>query len=855
MRTKFLHILGSLFGLLLFTVALWLLSHELKAYHLRDITHQLHKISSYRLFLAFGLTILSYAIMTGYDTLALHYIRHPLSYGKTALASFIGYAFSNNMGFGMLAGGSIRYRLYSAWGVSPMEITKVVVFCSLTLWLGFLTLGGFVFLLEPLAIPKALHLPFVTVRPLGLFFFLFAGFYLSLVFLRKRPLKIRDWELTLPSAVISASQIVLAILDWALAGSVLYVLLPASSNLSYPGFLGIFLLGQTAGLASQIPGGLGVFESVVLLLLVPVLPASEVFGSLLIYRFIYYLLPLLAAAVLLGIQETLRQKKGVWKIAQFFGRWVSALVPPVLALTTFLGGVILLFSGATPAEHSRLEWLGDILPLPLVEISDFLGSLIGVGLLLLARGIQRRLDAAYTLTAAFLAAGILFSLLKGLDYEEAIILFVMLGALLPCRSHFYRKASLISQRFTPGWVAAIVLVLLCSVWLGMFSYKHVEYSSDLWWRFALFGDAPRFIRAMVGAIGFALFFAIAKLLRPLPPHPEKAGMADRNRAVTVVRQSPRSYANLALLGDKTFLFSQTGKCFIMYRIEGRSWVAMGDPVGPVAEWSDLVWQFREVCDRYDGWTVFYEVGSENLHLYLDLGLKLLKLGEEARLPLETFSLEGSARKSLRQICRKLEREGYTFELVPPENTAAHLPEFKQISDAWLAQKKTKEMGFSLGFFDLEYLKRFPAAVVRKEEGIVAFANVWPGTNQEELSIDLMRHLSGAPQGIMDFLFVRLMLWGKQEGYRWFNLGMAPLAGLENRIPAPLWNRVGAFVFDHGKHFYHFQGLRKYKEKFHPTWEPKYLAYPGGMALPQIFTNLKFLISRGPKGLTSNAKIS
>ena len=726
MKRKFLHILGPLLGLILFAVALWLLNHELKAYHLSDIVQQFHKLSLYRLSLAFGLTLLSYAIMTGYDTLALHYIRHPVSYGKTALASFIGYAFSNNMGFGMLAGGSIRYRLYSAWGVSPMEIAKVVAFCGLTLWLGFLTLGGFVFLVEPLAIPEALHLPFVTVCPLGVFFFLISGVYFLLVFLRKRPLKIRDWEIALPSAGISGAQMVLAILDWALAGSVLYVLLPASSNLSYVGFLGIFLLGQTAGLASQIPGGLGVFETVVLLLLVPMLPASEVFGSLLIYRFIYYFLPLLSASVLLGIEEGLRQKKDVRKIAQLFGRWVSVLVPPVLALTTFSGGVILLFSGVTPAEHSRLAWLGDILPLPLMEISCFLGSLIGVGLLLLARGIQRRLDAAYTLTAAFLAAGILFSLLKGLDYEEAIILFVMLSALLPCRSHFYRKASLISQRFTPGWVVAIILVLICSVWLGIFSYKHIEYSNDLWWRFALFSDAPRFIRAMVGAIGVALFFAIARLLRPVPPQPEQAGAADLKRALAVVRQSRRPYANLALLGDKMFLFSQTGKSFIMYRIEGRSWVAMGDPVGPVAEWPELVWQFREMCDRYDGWTIFYEVGSENLHLYLDMGLTLLKIGEEARVPLDTFSLEGSTRKGLRQICRKFEREGYTFELVPPEASADLLPAFKQISDAWLAEKKAKEMGFSLGFFDFEYLKNFPTAVVRKEEGIAAFANVWPG---------------------------------------------------------------------------------------------------------------------------------
>jgi len=114
----------------------------------------------------------------------------------------------------------------------------------------------------------------------------------------------------------------------------------------------------------------------------------------------------------------------------------------------------------------------------------------------------------------------------------------------------------------------------------------------------------------------------------------------------------------------------------------------------------------------------------------------------------------------------------------------------------------------------------------------------------------MRYLEESPHGIMEYLFIQLILWGKKEGYHWFNLGMAPLSGLESLELAPLWNRLGAFVFTHGEHFYNFQGLRQYKEKFHPEWSPKYLACPGGMALPRIFTNLGSLISGGVKGVVS-----
>jgi Uncharacterized conserved protein len=227
-------------------------------------------------------------------------------------------------------------------------------------------------------------------------------------------------------------------------------------------------LGQLAGLASQIPGGLGVFETVTIFLLSPMLSASEILSSLLVYRGMYYILPLLIAAILLGAQEVLQKTEGVKRIARFFGQWVSELLPQVFAFTTFVGGTILLFSGATPGVGRRFAWLNDLLPLPVVEVSHFLGSIIGIGLLLLARGLQRRIDAAYILSSILLGAGIVISFLKGFDYEEAVILTVMLGALLPCHRYFYRKASLFNESFTPGWTAAVVLVLICSVAFGFF---------------------------------------------------------------------------------------------------------------------------------------------------------------------------------------------------------------------------------------------------------------------------------------------------------------------------------------------------------------------------------------------------
>lgn len=234
MKTKLLHRLGPLMGLILFSVALWVLHRELKAYHFHDIVQYLKNLPAHQLLTALVLTFLSYLVMTRYDILAIKYIHHPLECPKIALASFIGYAFSNNIGFSMIAGASVRYRLYSGWGLSAFDITRVVAFCTLTLWLGFFTLGGLVFLLEPVVISKTIHLPFGSARLPGTLLLLVVAAYFAGSVFRKQPIKIREWEFSLPSVRLSFAQTGIAVFDWALAASVLFTLMPPVSSLSYP---------------------------------------------------------------------------------------------------------------------------------------------------------------------------------------------------------------------------------------------------------------------------------------------------------------------------------------------------------------------------------------------------------------------------------------------------------------------------------------------------------------------------------------------------------------------------------------------------------------------------------------------
>jgi phosphatidylglycerol lysyltransferase len=846
---------GPVFGVVLFAAALWVLHHELRAYTYKEVVGALHGLPHWRLALGLLLTVASYGLLTGYDTLAFRYLGHELRYEQIALASFLGYAFSHNVGASFVGGGAIRYRLYSSWGLSAGEIATIVAFNGITFWLGFLLLTGCALVLEPSAAPAGGIVPAGAEPAIGVLCIGLVLLYVGWSAFRREPVRVWGFEIRIPPLPLTLIQLALSTFDWMLAASVLYVLLPSSPTLGFAGFLAAFLLAQVAGLASHLPGGLGVFETVIMVALRPHLAGSTVLGSLVAYRVLYYLLPLLTAGVLLGMHELSHRHAVVRRVGGIFSRLVPEIVPQAFAVTTFLGGVILLASGATPAMHGRLGWLQTFLPLPILEASHFFGSLVGVGLLLLARGLQRRLDAAYLGTVVLLTAGIVFSLLKGLDYEEATILSLMLLALLPCRAHFYRRASLLDESFTAGWSAAIALVVIGSFWLLMLSHRHVEYSNELWWQFEFTSNAPRALRATTAALVVLVAAGLARLMRPAAPRPKSPTADDLTRVQALVATWPRTYAHLALLGDKALLFrgdpAGAPRAFLMYGVESRSWVALGDPVGRAEDARELAWRFRELSDRHGGWTVFYEVGAENLPLYLDLGLSLLKLGEEARVPLTGFGLEGGARKNLRQTHRRIMQQGVTFAILAASEVGAVLPRLATISDAWLDEKNTREKGFSLGFFDPAYLARGPVAVARRDGEIVAFANVLLGGGFEELSVDLMRYLPGsAPPGVMDYLFLELMLWGRDAGYRWFSLGMAPFSGFDVRTLAPLWSRAGAFLFRQGEHFYNFRGVRQYKEKFDPVWEPRYLASPGGLALPRILANVAALVSGGITGVVA-----
>ena len=541
------------------------------------------------------------------------------------------------------------------------------------------------------------------------------------------------------------------------------------------------------------------------------------------------------------------QPRNVVRLLRASGSVTGALIPRALTLSTFVGGVILLFSGATPAHTGRMGWVADVLPLPIIEISAYFVSILGVALILLARGLQRRLDAAYHLTLWVLAAGVVFALTSALDIEQAVLLAIMFVALQRCHRYFYRRSSLFDERFTRGWYVAIAGVLAATAALAWMGYGHDIVSTRVFWQYEEMAQAPRAARALSLALITLLTLSLARLLRPARVHAADHAI-DLAAVDAIVRESPRANAHLAYLGDKDIVFDETRTAFLMVGTAGASRVVMGDPVGPIAAATHLVETFIRDCDRSGSWPVFYRVGPQLLYLYLDYELSIVKLGEVAHVPLATFSLEDPSRRTLRQVHRKLVKSGCTFEVLEPDAVEAVIPELRVVSDEWLAHRRSREKSFSLGHFDEEFISHGRVGVVRVAGRVVAFATVWLSGRKAEVEIDLMRYANDAPQSVMRYLVTEFMLWAKAQGFNDFNLGMVPLSGIRTGSVAPLWNQIAGAVRVGGERYYNFRGLRAFKEWFHPEWEPSYLVSPGGIKRPVIVASIASLISGGPAGL-------
>ena len=303
MVKRLCHYLGILVALGVFVAAVWVLQHTLRDLRWDALMRQLSEIPLSHVGLSLVFTALAYVILTIYDTTAFAYIGRHVSYLRVAFVSFLSYAFSHSLGFGGVTGGAVRYRFYTAWGVRPIDIAKVVVFGGAAYFLGAFAVAGGLILVNVAAFQAVTDLPAWTVTAVGLLCVLAGCVYVLWAAVGRPSIRLGGMALQPPRLWIPGAQLAVACLEWSFASAALYWLMPADVGIDYWHFIGIFVIAYLAGMISHVPGGLGVFESVVILLLPKGVAPEAVIAAIITYRAVYFVLPLLLAAVMFGVYE------------------------------------------------------------------------------------------------------------------------------------------------------------------------------------------------------------------------------------------------------------------------------------------------------------------------------------------------------------------------------------------------------------------------------------------------------------------------------------------------------------------------------------------------------------------------
>lgn len=512
----------------------------------------------------------------------------------------------------------------------------------------------------------------------------------------------------------------------------------------------------------------------------------------------------------------------------------------------FFAGAVTLLAIATPALP-HLRGL-DAVERTIDELPELTASIAGVALMGLATGLSRRVDAAWAVTTALLAAVCFYALFRHGHLAAAGAAGVTALLLALSRRAFYRHSRLADlvpdRRVALGIAAAFGIAFMGALlWAG----ARPAWAEAPWWALLTDPHLGRPGRAL--AFGFAacvIVFAQRYLLTRHRGAPTLAASADFARADALIAAADDALpdAELAFTRDKSFLF--VDGAFVMNARGGASLIAMGPPVGKREAWKPALSALRDEAERLSLRPVVYSAPPDLLPDLLDVGFRVEKVGENAIVDLAAFTIAGSARQKIRAARRRfVEREGAVFEVLAPPHAPDLWDELKPVSDAWLTAHGGREKAFSLGAFNPGYLARSHIATARVHGRVIAFANIWLDAKKARGAIDLMRFLPDAPHGLMDFLFTEILLWAQAQHMTTFDLGMAPLAGLASEKYASLFARIGRLVHERGEQFYGFQGLRAFKDKFGPRWEPRYIAAPGVWTMPIVLAEVA-LLTNGPR---------
>ncbi|MDR1696539.1 MAG: phosphatidylglycerol lysyltransferase domain-containing protein [Endomicrobium sp.] len=837
---KWLKIILVPLGFLVFAGALMLLHNQIKDLRYADIMDALRAIPSLNIAAALFLALLYYLLLGGYDIVAFKYIdaKVPLKAKDILFTCFVSNVLGINTGYSMLFGGSVRYRLYSLHNVSMVDVTKVLFFSSATIWLGLLVVGGFVFTVSPVSLSGAAKFDISTVW-IGIAFIAVLCAYVLLSVFNSKPVKILKWKINFPGIKIVSAQISLATADWIIASVILYVLMPAG-EIPYFMLLKVFLVAQLLGIISQVPGGMGVFEASIALLLPMSVDNPGVMGGLLAYRAIFYFFPLAIALSMFGFYEASRFVSKLDEKMKIFGGTVSSAMVQILTVSTFLAGMIALFSASTPININQLKALIELIPVWFADLSYFLLSASAAVLLFLTRPLQLRIKNARKWTCLVLGFVIILVLITGVPVLVLAGFLILFTALLLSKKYFYRDISVLNTRFNPWWFSAVGGVFILSIWIGFFVNREDFF---LWMHLGVFverllsySDAARFLRASTGMFVIFIVVAAEQIFRNFFKKPLTFGASDIKK---ITDSSDYTYSFAALAGDKKFMVNDEKNSFIMYAPSGNNWIALGDPVGDKKQASEVLWKFKEVAEDRSARPVFIGVDARFKHVYYDIGLDMFRIGQKAKVLLKSFNKDGCAYGSFKEIIENVESKGFKYESVKSADFEKYRAVFAEINGKWEKECGYVQRNFIPGKYDESYMKDMDFGILKKDGEVRAFSVFAAAKSKYEISSEVIRS-AGCGEDVFIYVVFNNVLWAKENGYKWFDLGFSYVES-EDTNSAVVKQFAKMFMF--AEHFdYDIKALKDFKGKFSPVWRDKYIAIRPDKHIITFLKNFSSLIS-------------
>ena len=591
-------------------------------------------------------------------------------------------------------------------------------------------------------------------------------------------------------------------------------------------------------IASPFLRGLGAIEVSLTVILgqfgFPVIAAAAI---TLLYRFFEFWLPVIG-----GIGSFVSRKNNI----------VLRIIPPLIIFSL---GIVNIISSITPALPGRLKLVNEFLPSTLINSSNELVLVVGLLLILLSAFLLQGSKRAWY-TGLFLTGLSAFGhLVKGVDYEEALLALLAFLSLIYTRTCYnlkpHRRLTRISYMVL---IYSFAAVLIYGITGFYFMDKHhfgVEF--ELWTSvkiifrmFFLFNDSgiipltpfgKDFLFSIYIFAGLVVSFIFYSLLRPYFSKPYNSS-DDIILAKDLVNRYGKSSLDFFKTYPDKFIFLSEGRDgFVSFKMTRYFAFVLENPVcRDDNAMVTIVRDFDRFCIENGFVSVYYRIPQESLSIYQGLGKKSFPIGEEAIVDLTTFTLDGGKMKTTRSAVNRLTSEGFDIKIYQPAIKEGLLQKLEMVSDKWLREMNQKEIAFTQGVFDKTILKDQTIITVEdKEEKVYAFLNLVPDFAPGESTYDLIRKINDSPNGVLDLLLAKSLLYMKEKGFKRANLGLAPLSGLDGENIA---EKTIHYAYENLKAFGHFKGLRKYKDKFLPEWEKKHLVYNYDFHLLQVPNALK-----------------